>query len=62
MEVRYASVIAIPQISITIGRFFDHYAHLGGAAFGALYYMYGMQGWDAMRVHALKSEGPTRKV
>jgi rhomboid-like protein len=43
-------------------RFFDHYAHLGGAAFGALYYMYGMRAWDAMRVHALKSEAPTRKV
>lgn len=36
------------------GRFFDHYAHLGGAAFGALYYMYGMRAWDAMRVHTLK--------
>ncbi|KAH9167393.1 hypothetical protein EDB89DRAFT_129881 [Lactarius sanguifluus] len=43
-------------------RFFDHYAHLGGAAFGALYYMYGMRAWDAMRVHALKSDGSTRKV
>ncbi|KAF8273187.1 hypothetical protein EI94DRAFT_56116 [Lactarius quietus] len=40
-------------------RFFDHYAHLGGAAFGALYYMYGMRAWDAMRVHAVKSERPT---
>ncbi len=46
----------------SIGRFFDHYAHLGGAAFGALYHMYGMRAWDAMRVHALKSDGPTRKV
>ena len=38
-----------------IDRFFDHYAHLGGAAFGALYYTYGMRVWDAMRVHTLES-------
>lgn len=37
-----------------IGRLFDHYAHLGGAAFGVLYYMYGLRAWDAMRVHTLK--------
>jgi rhomboid-like protein len=42
-------------------RFFDHYAHLGGAAFGALYYMYGMSMWDAVRVHTLKSD-TRRKV
>jgi len=42
-------------------RFFDHYAHLGGAAFGALYYMYGMRSWDAMRVHALQSDSTRRK-
>jgi rhomboid-like protein len=44
-----------------VGRFFDHYAHLGGAAFGALYHMYGMRVWDAMRVHSLKSESATRR-
>ena len=27
----------------------DHWAHLGGAAFGALYYAYGPQLWDWMR-------------
>jgi len=43
-------------------RFFDHYAHLGGAAFGALYYMYGMRVWDTMRVHALKSDRPSRRA
>lgn len=59
MEVRCALGVAIPQTVITTGRLFDHYAHLGGAAFGALYYMYGMRAWDATRVHALKSEGPT---
>ena len=55
-------IIGIPQTAITIARFFDHYAHLGGAAFGALYYMYGMRMWDAMRVHALKSDGPSRRA
>jgi rhomboid-like protein len=28
---------------------FDHYAHLGGAAFGALYYNYGAEFWERMR-------------
>lgn len=31
-------------------RMFDHWAHLGGAAFGALYYAYGPQLWTWMRV------------
>ncbi|KAI0057211.1 rhomboid-domain-containing protein [Artomyces pyxidatus] len=31
-------------------RLFDHYAHLGGAAFGGLYYAYGMDWWDKVRV------------
>ncbi|KAI0289027.1 hypothetical protein B0F90DRAFT_1153108 [Multifurca ochricompacta] len=43
-------------------RLFDHYAHLGGAAFGALYYMYGMRVWDGIRVHALKSDNTKRKI
>lgn len=32
---------------------FDHFAHLGGAAFGALYYRYGPQFWDQMRMATL---------
>lgn len=28
---------------------FDHYAHLGGAAFGAFYYAYGPEIWDVFR-------------
>jgi rhomboid-like protein len=28
---------------------FDHYAHLGGAAFGVLYYNYGPEFWNHMR-------------
>ncbi|KAJ7180628.1 hypothetical protein C8R46DRAFT_1070032 [Mycena filopes] len=31
-------------------KFFDHFAHLGGAAFGALYYVYGPRFWNWMRV------------
>ncbi|KAJ7449685.1 hypothetical protein FB451DRAFT_1102665 [Mycena latifolia] len=31
-------------------RFFDHFAHLGGAAFGALYYVYGPSFWNWLRV------------
>ncbi|KAH9987133.1 hypothetical protein BJV74DRAFT_774361 [Russula compacta] len=42
-------------------RFFDHYAHLGGAAFGTLYHMYGMRVWDGMRVHTLKSDSSARQ-
>ncbi|KAG6900333.1 hypothetical protein C0993_012530 [Termitomyces sp. T159_Od127] len=30
-------------------RFFDHWAHLGGAAFGAAYYYYGPELWKYMR-------------
>lgn len=29
---------------------FDHYAHVGGAAFGAFYYAYGSAWWDSLRV------------
>lgn len=31
---------------------FDHWAHLGGAAFGALYYMYGPAYWKFWRQEA----------
>ncbi|KAN0088917.1 hypothetical protein V8E55_005974 [Tylopilus felleus] len=30
-------------------KLFDHYAHLGGAAFGALYYAYGDEVWTLMK-------------
>lgn len=30
-------------------RFFDHWAHLGGAAFGAWYYNYGPEMWNVLR-------------
>ncbi|KAH9987502.1 hypothetical protein BJV77DRAFT_905401, partial [Russula vinacea] len=45
-----AGAVLLDCIGILRGwRFFDHYAHLGGAAFGALYYTYGMGMWDAIR-------------
>ena len=39
---------------------FDHYAHLGGAAFGALYYAYGPQLWNMFRIANMGP--PPRKV
>ena len=30
-------------------RRFDHWAHIGGAAFGGLYYVYGAELWDDLR-------------
>ncbi|KAH9928792.1 hypothetical protein B0H21DRAFT_762376 [Amylocystis lapponica] len=34
-------------------RMFDHVAHLGGAAFGALYYAYGPRMWEQARLRTL---------
>ncbi|EMD38783.1 hypothetical protein CERSUDRAFT_112527 [Gelatoporia subvermispora B] len=34
-------------------RYMDHFAHLGGAAFGAFYYAYGQQIWERARILAL---------
>jgi len=43
-------MVLLDCIGIICGwRFFDHYAHLGGALFGVGYYMYGPQLWDGMR-------------
>lgn len=42
-------------------RIMDHYAHLGGAAFGALYYAYGMQAWDATRVRLMGATQQLKK-
>lgn len=41
---------------------FDHWAHLGGAAFGVMYYYYGMRLWDFFRVANLGSLPPHVKV
>lgn len=44
-------------------RVFDHYAHLGGAAFGAVYYAYGPAWWDMMRVrHAKPVKAPKEQI
>ncbi|TFL05282.1 hypothetical protein BDV98DRAFT_501208, partial [Pterulicium gracile] len=43
-------LVAIDMIGILRGwKMFDHYAHLGGAAFGAVYWMYGPAMWDRLR-------------
>ena len=34
-------------------RLFDHWAHLGGAAFGVWYHYYGMRMWDMFRISNL---------
>ncbi|KAF8547476.1 hypothetical protein OG21DRAFT_1527129 [Imleria badia] len=39
-------------------RLFDHYAHLGGAAFGVLYYEYGDEFWTFMKQVYRKIVGP----
>ena len=36
---------------------FDHYAHLGGALFGALYYQFGRDLWDSVRVLLMVVDG-----
>jgi len=33
---------------------FDHWAHLGGAAFGVLYYNYGPTYWQKLRADTTK--------
>lgn len=37
---------------------FDHYAHLGGAAFGAMYYMYGPEWWTFLRSQYQQRQSP----
>ena len=33
-----------------LDRIFDHWAHLGGAAFGVWYYNYGPRMWESLRL------------
>ncbi|KAF7794403.1 hypothetical protein EIP86_005537 [Pleurotus ostreatoroseus] len=40
-------------------KIFDHYAHLGGAAFGAWYYSYGPGIWNACRLLDMPISKPT---
>ena len=37
-------------------RLFDHYAHLGGAMFGVLYYRYGIRWWEDLRFLDLEED------
>ncbi|KAJ7836954.1 hypothetical protein B0H13DRAFT_2106311 [Mycena leptocephala] len=46
-----ASLLLLDILGIWRGwRLFDHFAHLGGAVFGAVYYVYGPQFWNWLRV------------
>ncbi|OBZ66849.1 Rho GTPase-activating protein 23 [Grifola frondosa] len=45
----------LPSLGASGAVVFDHWAHLGGAAFGALYYAYGPQMWDRLREARLRS-------
>ncbi|KAJ7765387.1 hypothetical protein DFH07DRAFT_362899 [Mycena maculata] len=45
------SLLLIDILGIWRGwKFFDHFAHLGGALFGAIYYVYGPDLWNWLRV------------
>ncbi|KAG0705596.1 hypothetical protein DFH29DRAFT_980840 [Suillus ampliporus] len=53
-------MVVLDMIGIVRGwRMFDHYAHLGGAAFGVMYYMYGPQWWAFMRSEYQQLHSPT---
>ncbi|KAI5124254.1 hypothetical protein M0805_005103 [Coniferiporia weirii] len=53
-------MVAMDMIGIIRGwRFFDHWAHLSGAAFGVLYYKYGPDYWNYIR--ALNAERDLEK-
>lgn len=44
------AMILLDTVGILRGwRFFDHFAHLGGAAFGVAYYAYGPTFWTGLR-------------
>ncbi|EKM50154.1 uncharacterized protein PHACADRAFT_105762 [Phanerochaete carnosa HHB-10118-sp] len=49
-------IVALDVIGALRGwRFFDHWAHLGGAAFGAWYYNYGPHMWNSVRATHLEA-------
>ncbi|OJA11968.1 hypothetical protein AZE42_07247 [Rhizopogon vesiculosus] len=53
-------LVLLDIIGIARGwRMFDHYAHLGGAAFGAVYYIYGPQWWTFLRSQYQQRQSPT---
>ncbi|TFK25573.1 hypothetical protein FA15DRAFT_668269 [Coprinopsis marcescibilis] len=51
IQTAVGGLVALDMIGILRGwRMFDHWAHLGGAAFGCVYYAYGPSFWQGMRV------------
>lgn len=40
---------------------FDHWAHLGGAAFGVIYWKYGPSFWDALRADVEDDEADVKE-
>ncbi|CAL1715584.1 unnamed protein product [Somion occarium] len=62
IQLGVGGLMAIDIIGALRGwRLFDHWAHLGGAAFGVLYYHYGMKVWDTFRAGNLGSAPDRQK-
>ncbi|CCM04186.1 uncharacterized protein FIBRA_06348 [Fibroporia radiculosa] len=56
-----AGMVALDIVGILRGwKMFDHYAHLGGAAFGLWYHAYGPQAWESFRRMTLKASPSPR--
>ncbi|KAF8892123.1 hypothetical protein BD779DRAFT_1511007 [Infundibulicybe gibba] len=54
-------MVALDILGVLRGwRYFDHWAHLGGAAFGVAYYAYGPQFWNMMRRKMQVEEGAAK--
>lgn len=49
----WISLVPWTLLTFYLDRFLDHWAHLGGAAFGVWYYMYGSQMWEKLRLAQL---------
>lgn len=51
------ALVCLDIVGILRGwKMFDHYAHFGGAVFGAAYWTWGPQFWDRMRVRLSRPE------
>ncbi|OJT07172.1 Presenilins-associated rhomboid-like protein, mitochondrial [Trametes pubescens] len=50
IQTGFAAIVALDVLGVLRGwKMLDHYAHLGGAAFGAFWFAYGAQIWFAIR-------------
>ncbi|KAI0676121.1 hypothetical protein C8Q78DRAFT_1008128 [Trametes maxima] len=50
IQTGFATILAFDLLGVLRGwKMFDHYAHIGGAAFGAFWFTYGAQIWYAIR-------------